>query len=361
MIFSQLPHMRRRRLPVPRLVYIPLNMSICMRTFTHACRTCESSVSTKECFTCLKMRPDLRWSTMSFSQLPHMRRRRSPVPRLVYIPLNMPISMRTFRHACRSSESSVSTKECFTCLKMCPGLRWSTMIFSQLPHMRRRRLPVPRLVYIPLNMSICMRTFTHTSRSCESSVSTKECFTCLKMRPDLRWPTMSFSQLPHMRRRRSPVPRLVYIPLNMSICMRTFTQACRSCESSVSTKECFTCLKMPPELRWSTIIFSQLPHMRTSIAPVPRLVYIPLNMSICMRTFRHKCRSCESSVSTKGCFTCLKMRPELRWSTMILREHSVKAVRPVYVHLYDTLHAVKYQSIYTNKVTKILVVKTFIE
>ena len=37
------------------------------------------------------------------------------------------------------------------------------------------------------------------------------------------------------------------------------------------------------------MIFSQLPHMRTSISPVPRLVYIPLIMSICMRTFAHPC------------------------------------------------------------------------
>ena len=147
--------------------------------------------------------------------------------------------------------------------------------------MRTSISPVPRLVYMPLNMSVCMRTFTHACRSCDSSV------------------TMSFSKLRHIHRWRSPVPRLVYIPLNMSICMRTFTHARRSCVTSVSTTECCPCLKMRSELCSTSMSFSQLPHMRRRRTPVPRLLYIPLNMPISMRTFRHACRSCESSVSTK--------------------------------------------------------------
>ena len=146
-------------------------------------------------------------------------------------------------------------------------LRRSTMIFSQLPHMRTSISPDPRLVYIPLNISICIRTFQDACRSCERSVSTPERFTCLKMRRKLRRSTMIFSQLPHMRTSISPDPRLVYIPLNISICIRTFQDACRSCERSVSTPERFTCLKMRRKLRRSTMIFSQLPHMRTSISP----------------------------------------------------------------------------------------------
>ena len=330
MIFSQLPHMRTRISPDPRLFYIPLNISICMRTFQDDCRSCDSSVSTRERFTCLKMRPKLRRSTMIFSQLPHMRRSISPDPRLVYIPLNISICMRTFQDACRSCERSVSTQERFTCLKMRPKLRRSTMIFTQLPHMRTSISPNHRLVYIPQNISICMRTFQDASRSCERSVSTRECFTCLKMRPELHWSTMNFSQLPHMRTSISPDPRLVYIPLNMSICMRTFPHVCRSCERSVSTPECFTCLKMRPELRWSTMNFSQLPHMRTSISPDPRLVYIPQNISICMRTFQDASRSCERSVSTRERFTCLKMRAKLHRSTMIFSQlpHMRRRISP---------------------------------
>ena len=303
MIFSQLPHMRTSISPDPRLVYLLLNISICMRTFQDACRSCERSVSTPERFTCLKMRPKLRRSTMIFSQLPHMRTRISPDPRVVFIPLNISICMRTFQDACRSCERSVSTPERFTCLKMRPKLRRSTMIFSQLPH-----------------ISICMRTFQDAWSSCERSVSTQERFTCLKMRSKLRRSTMILSQLQHIRTRISPDPTLVYIPLNISICMRTFQDACKSCERSVSTPERFTCFKGRPTLRRSTMIFSQLPHMRTSIEPDPRLVYIPLNIFICMRTFQDACRSCERSVSTPERFTCLKMRPKLRRSTMIFSQ-----------------------------------------
>ena len=218
------------------------------------------------------MRLKLRRSTMKFSQLPHMRTSISPDPRLVYIPLNISICMRTFQDACRSCERSVSTLERFTCLKMRLKLRRSTMKFSQLPLIRRSISPPPRLVYIPLNVSICMRTFQDACRSCERSESTLQSFTCLKMRLKLRRSTMKFSQLPLMRRSISPPPRLVYIPLNVSICMRTFQDACRSCERSVSTLERFTCLKMRLKLRRSTMKFSQLPHMRTSISPAPRLV-----------------------------------------------------------------------------------------
>ena len=316
MKFSQLPHMRTSISPDPRLVYIPLNISICMRTFKYACRSCVRSVSNPERFTCLKMRLKLRRSTMKLSQLPHMRTSISPDPRLVYIPLKISICMRTFKYACRSYMRSVSTPERFTCLKMRLKLRRSTMKFSQLPHMRTSISPDPRLVYIPLNISICMRTFQDACRSCERSVSTPERFTCLKMRLTMRRSTMKFSQLPHMRTSISPDPRLVYMPLNISICMRTFQDACRSCERSVSTPERFTCLKMRLKLRRSTMKFSQLPHMRTSISPDPRLVYIPLNISICMRTFQDACRSCERSVSTPERFTCLKMRLKLRRSTM---------------------------------------------
>ena len=314
--FSQLPHMRTSISPDPRLVYIPLNISICMRTFQDACRSCESSVSTPERFTCLKMRLKLRISTMNFSQLPHMRRSISPDPRLVYIPLNISICMRTFQDTCRSCERSVSTPKRFPCLKMRLKLRRSTMNFTPLPYMRTSISPDPRIVYIPLNISICKRTFQDACRSCERSVSTPERFTCLKLRLKLRRSTMDFSQLPHMRTCKSPNPRLVYIPLNISVCMRTFQDACRSCERSVSNPERFTCLKIGLKLRRSTMNFSQLPRMRTSISPDPRLVYITLNISICMRTIQDACRSCERSVSSPVRFTCLKMRLKQRRSTI---------------------------------------------
>ena len=350
MIFSQLPHMRTSISRYPGLVYTPLNISICIRTFQDECRSCERSVSTPERFTCLKMRRKLRRSTMIFSQLPHMRTSISPDPRLVYIPLNISICIRTFQYAYRSCEWSVSTPERFTCLKMRRKLRRTTMIFSQLPHMRTSISPDPRLVYIPLNISICIRTFHDACRSCERSVGTLERFTCLKMRRKLRRSTMIFSQLPHMRTSISPDPRLVYIPLNISMCIRTFQDACRSCERSVSTPERFTCLKMRRKLRRSTMIFSQLPHMRTSISPDHKLVYIPLNISICIRTFQDACRSCERSASMPERFTCVQVRRKLRRFTMIFSQlsHMRTSISPeprlVYIHLqncsysYRTVH-----------------------
>ena len=48
---------------------------------------------------------------------------------------------------------------------------------------------------------------------------------------EVRRCTTKFSHLPHMRRRRSPVPRQVYIPVKWSICIRTLPQVYSSCES----------------------------------------------------------------------------------------------------------------------------------
>ena len=262
---------------------------------------------------------------MIFSQLPHMRTRVSPDPNLVYIPVNVSICIRTFQVSCRSFERSVSTPERFTCLKMRRKLRRSTMIFSQLRHMRTSISPDPRLFYIPLNISICIRTFQDACRSCERSEKTPERFTCLQMRRKRPRSTLIFSQLPHMRTSISPDPRLVYIPLNISICTRTFQDACRSSERTLSSLERFTCLKMRRKLRRSTMLFSQLPHMRISISPDPRLVYIPVNVSICIRTFQVSCRSFERSVSTPERFTCLKKRRKLRRSTMIFVPTSTHA------------------------------------
>ena len=223
---------------------------------------------------------------MKFSQLPHMRTSITPDRRLLYIPLNISMCIRTFEDACRSCERSVSTSERFTCLKMRRKVRKSTMKFSRLPHMRTSISPNPRLLYIPLNISICIRTFQDACRSCERSISISDRFPCLKMRRKVRRSTMKFSQLPHMRTSISPDPRLVYIPLIISICIRTFQESCRSCERSVSISERFTCLKMRRKVRSSTMKFSQHPHMRTSISPYPRVVYIPLIISICIRIFQ---------------------------------------------------------------------------
>ena len=48
---------------------------------------------------------------------------------------------------------------------------------------------------------------------------------------EVRRCTTKFCHLAHMRRRRSPVPMQVYIPVNSSICIRTLREVYSSCES----------------------------------------------------------------------------------------------------------------------------------
>ena len=48
---------------------------------------------------------------------------------------------------------------------------------------------------------------------------------------EVRWCTTKFSHLAHMRRRRSPLPMQVYIPVNSSVCIKTLPQVYSSCDS----------------------------------------------------------------------------------------------------------------------------------
>ena len=82
---------------------------------------------------------------------------------------------------------------------------------------------------------------------------------------------------------------------------------------------CFTWLKMRRKVRRCTTKFSSVPHMRTGISPDPTLVYIPLNRSECIRTFKKVCSSCERrerhQKGIMNCLTCLKMRRKVRRCT----------------------------------------------
>ena len=131
----------------------------------------------------------------------------------------------------------------------------------------------------------------------KAKIGKTHCFACFKMRLHLRWSTTIFSQLPHVRTTISPDFWIVYIPMNRSTCIRTFKKSLQvvweAQKASKGIMHSFTCLKMRRKVRWCTTKFSQLPHMRTSISPDPWLVYIPLNMSTCNRTFKKVRRSCE--------------------------------------------------------------------
>ena len=95
---------------------------------------------------------------------------------------------------------------------------------------------------------------------------------------ELRRCTTKFSHLAHMRRRRSPVPMQVYIPVNSSICIRTLPQVYSSCESWKSSEYCQLLKKGSEtalEVRRCTTKFSPC----TVKEIVPMQVYIPVKSS----------------------------------------------------------------------------------
>ena len=67
---------------------------------------------------------------------------------------------------------------------------------------------------------------------------------------EVRRCTTKFSHLAHMRRRRSPVPMQVYIPVKSSLCIRTIKKVYSSCKSWKSLRSIVSCLKRPLKLLW---------------------------------------------------------------------------------------------------------------
>ena len=63
-------------------------------------------------------------------------------------------------------------------------------------------------------------------------------------------------------------------------------------KAKMGKTHCFTCFKMRLHLGWSTTIFFQLPHMRTTISPDLWIVYIPMNRSTCILTLKESKKSC---------------------------------------------------------------------
>ena len=200
----------------------------------------------------------------------------------------------------RRKKAKVGKTHCFTCFKMRLHLRWSTTIFSRLPHMRTTISPDLWIVYIPMNRSTCILTLKRVEKDVlrrkKAKVGKTHCFTCLKMRLHLRWSTTIFSQLPHMRTTISPDLWIVYIPMNRSTCILTLKRVekdvLRRKKAKVGKTHCFTCFKMRLHLRWPTTIFSQLPHMGTTISPDLWIVYIPMNRSTYILTLKESKKSC---------------------------------------------------------------------
>ena len=122
------------------------------------------------------------------------------------------------------------------------------------------------------------------------------CFTCFKMRLHLRWSTTIF--VPPSTHAHKYITRWldslhpneeVYMHFNIN---RVEKVVLRRKKAKMGKTHCFTCFKMRLHLRWSTTIFSQLPHMRTTISPNLWIACIPMNRSTCILTLKESKKSC---------------------------------------------------------------------
>ena len=104
----------------------------------------------------------------------------------------------------------------------------------------------------------------------------------------------------------------VYLHFNIK---RVEKVVLRRKKAKMGKTHCFTCFKMRLHLRWSTTIFSQLPHMRTTISPDLWIVYTPINRSTCILTLKESKKSCYGakrqksakrtvSLASKCAYTC---------------------------------------------------------
>ena len=130
----------------------------------------------------------------------------------------------------------------------------------------------------------------------KAKVGKTHCFTCFKMRLHLRWSTTILS--PTSTHAHNYITRSldslhpneqVYMHFNIK---RVEKVVLRRKKAKVGKTHCFTCFKMRLHLRWSTTIFSQLPHMRTTISPDLWIAYIPMNRSTCILTLKESKKSC---------------------------------------------------------------------
>ena len=177
-------------------------------------------------------------------------------------------------------------------------LRWSTTTFCQLPHMHNYitrsldSLHPNEQVYMHFNIK---RVEKVVLRRKKAKMDKTHCFTCFKMRQHLRWSTTIFCQLPHMhnyitRSLDSLHPNeQIYMHFNIK---RVEKAVFRRKKAKMGKTHCFTCFQMRLHLRWSTTIFCQLPHMRTTISPDLWIVYIPMNRSTCILTLKESKKSC---------------------------------------------------------------------
>ena len=263
----------------------------------------KSKMGKTHCFTCFKMRLHLRWSTTNFSQLPHMHTTISPEFWIVYIPMNTSTCIRTLKKRksrVKAQKGKNGQNALFHLLQNAPTpaliyhdfLPTSTHAHNYITWVLDSLHPNEH-VYMHYNIKKSEKVVLRRKKA---KMGKTHCFTCFKMRLHLRWSTTIFSQLPHIRTTISPEFWIVYIPKNTSTSIRKLKKVEKVVlmrkKAKVGKTHCYTCFKMRLHLRWSTTIFSQLPHMRTTISPEFWIVYIPMNTSTCIRTFKRAKKSC---------------------------------------------------------------------
>ena len=203
----------------------------------------------------------------------------------------------------RRKKAKVGKTHCFTCIVYIQNAPTPALIYHDfLPTFTHAHNYItPSLDSLHPNEQVYMhfnikRVEKVVLRRKKAKVGKTHCFTCFKMRLHLRWSTTIFSQLPHMRTTISPDLWIclhpyeqVYMHFNIK---RVEKVVLSRKKAKVGKTHCFTCFKMRLHLRWSTTIFSQLPHMRTTISPDLWIVYIPMNRSTCILTLKESKKSC---------------------------------------------------------------------
>ena len=183
------------------------------------------------------MRLDLRWSTTIFSQVPHMRTTISPDLWIVYFPMNRPTWFlnikRVEKVVLRRKKGKSGQNALFYLLQNAP--RPALIYHDFLPSSTHAHNYITRsLDSLHPNEQVYMhfnikRVEKVVLRRKKAKVGKTHCFTCFKMRLHLRWSTTIFSQLPHMRTTTSPDLWIVYIPMNRSTCILTLKESKKSC------------------------------------------------------------------------------------------------------------------------------------
>ena len=263
----------------------------------------KAKVGKTHCFTCFKMRLHLRWSTTIFSQLPHMRTTISPDLWIVYIPMNRSTCILTLKESksrVKAQKGKSGQNALFHLLQNAPTpalishdfLPTSTHAHNYITWSLDSLHPNEQ-VYMHFNIK---RVEKVVLRRKKGKSGQNALFHLLQNAPTHApiyhdfLPTSTHARNYITRSLDSLHPNVqVYMHFNIK---RVEKVVLRREKAKMGKTHCFACFKMRLHLRWSTTIFSQHPHMRTTISPDLWIVYIPMNRSTCILTLKESKKSC---------------------------------------------------------------------